>query len=178
MSKPTNYTPIDAVKVLRKELEKLFEGKTFSGQGGNKQLNFFEFEFPDDNGNDEDVDTLAAAAPFVLVKAAGWSTDIEEPEMIDMSMVICTYQTPARGKEEIEKLKKAPALLDLYNIMQDISQHFKVYNVFGDYFNVLMPITCVIQQDDTKPYYFSTVQMDVTGPSMSRENNPEVEALT
>ena len=36
MSKPTNYTPIDAVKVLRKELEKLFEGKTFSGQGGNK----------------------------------------------------------------------------------------------------------------------------------------------
>ena len=93
MSKPTNYTPIDAVKVLRKELEKLFEGKTFSGQGGNKQLKFFEFEFPDDNGNDEDVDTLAAAAPFVLVKAAGWSTDIEEPEMIDMSMVICTYQT-------------------------------------------------------------------------------------
>ena len=103
---------------------------------------------------------------------------IEEPEIIDMSMVICTYQTPARSKEEIEKLKKAPALLDLYNIMQDISQHFKVYNVFGDYFNVLMPITCVIQQDDTKPYYFSTVQMDVTGPSMSRENNPEVEALT
>ena len=50
MSKPTNYTPIDAVKVLRKELEKLFEGKTFSGQGGNKQLKFFEFEFPDDNG--------------------------------------------------------------------------------------------------------------------------------
>ena len=117
MSKPTNYTPIDAVKVLRKELEKLFEGKTFSGQGGNKQLKFFEFEFPDDNGNDEDVDTLAAAAPFVLVKAAGWSTDMEEPEMIDMSMVICTYQTPARSKEEIEKLQKAPALLDLYNIM-------------------------------------------------------------
>ena len=124
------------------------------------------------------MDTLAAAAPFVLVKAAGWSTDIEEPVMIDMSMVICTYQTPARSKEEIEKLKKAPALLDLYNIMQDISQHFKVHNVFGEYFNVLMPITCVIQQDDTKPYYFSTVQMDITGPSMSRENNPEVEALT
>lgn len=40
MSKPTNYTPIDAVKVLCKELEKLFEGKTFSGQGGNKQLKF------------------------------------------------------------------------------------------------------------------------------------------
>jgi len=61
--------------------------------------------------------------------------------------------------------------------MQDIGQHFRVYNIFGDYFNVLLPIDCAIQQDDTSPYYFATVQMDVTCPSMSSENNPEIEEL-
>ena len=156
----SNYTPVDAVKKLHEELDKLFAGKTFSGQGKNKPLNIFDFEFPTDFGNDEDVDTVAAAAPFILVKAAG-----------------CTYQTPIRNKEEGVRDKKAPAVLDLYNIMQDIGQHFRVYNIFGDYFNVLLPIDCAIQQDDTSPYYFATVQMDVTCPSMSSENNPEIEEL-
>ena len=138
----SNYTPVDAVKKLHEELDKLFAGKTFSGQGKNKPLNIFDFEFPTDFGNDEDVDTVAAAAPFILVKAAGWSIDkMEEPEMVDMSLIICTYQTPIRNKEEGVRDKKAPAVLDLYNIMQDIGQHFRVYNIFGDYFNVLLPLT-------------------------------------
>lgn len=165
-------------EIADEELDKLFAGKTFSGQGKNKPLNIFDFEFPTDFGNDEDVDTVAAAAPFILVKAAGWSIDkMEEPEMVDMSLIICTYQTPIRNKEEGVRDKKAPAVLDLYNIMQDIGQHFRVYNIFGDYFNVLLPIDCAIQQDDTSPYYFATVQMDVTCPSMSSENNPEIEEL-
>ena len=91
----SNYTPVDAVKCLHEELEKLFEGKTFSGQGKDKPLNIFDFEFPTDFGNDEDVDTVAAAAPFILVKAAGWSIDkMEEPELVDMSLIICTNPAP------------------------------------------------------------------------------------
>ena len=42
----SNYTPVDAVKKLHEELDKLFAGKTFSGQGKNKPLNIFDFEFP------------------------------------------------------------------------------------------------------------------------------------
>lgn len=147
-------------------------------QNFDQGLYIFDFEFPTDFGNDEDVDTVAAAAPFILVKAAGWSIDkMEEPELVDMSLIICTYQTPSRNKAEGARDMKAPAVLDLYNIMQDLAQHFRVYNVFGDYFNVLLPIDCAIQQDNTSPYYFATVQMDVTCPSMSSENNPEIEVL-
>lgn len=102
---------------------------------------------------------------------------MEEPELVDMNLIICTYQTPSRNKAEGARDMKAPAVLDLYNIMQDLAQHFRVYNVFGDYFNVLLPIDCAIQQDNTSPYYFATVQMDVTCPSMSSENNPEIEVL-
>ena len=46
----SNYTPVDAVKKLHEELDKLFAGKTFSGQGKNKPLNIFDFEFPTDFG--------------------------------------------------------------------------------------------------------------------------------
>lgn len=178
MKRQTKYTTVDAVKTLAEELRKLFDGKKFSGQGAAKPLNVFEFEFPEDFGNDEDVDTLAAAAPFILVKSAGWSIDkMDEPEIIDMSMVICTYQTPSRNRKDGERCLKAPAVLDLYNIMQDIGQHFRVYNIFGDYFTVLLPIDSAIQQDDTRPYYFATVQMDVTCPSMNSESNEEIEGL-
>lgn len=86
-----------------------------------------------------------------------------------------------RKEEAFQKLGDIGAFMrfvdHLYNIMQDIGQHFRVYNIFGDYFNVLLPIDCAIQQDDTSPYYFATVQMDVTCPSMSSENNPEIEEL-
>lgn len=137
----SNYTPVDAVKKLHEELDKLFAGKTFSGQGKNKSLNIFDFEFPTDFGNDEDVDTVAAAAPFILVKAAGWSIDkMEEPEMVDMSLIICTYQTPIRNKEEGVRDKKSsrrsgfvqhhagywtafPRLQHLWRLFQRVASH-------------------------------------------------------
>lgn len=104
----SNYTPVDAVKCLHEELEKLFEGKTFSGQGKDKPLNIFDFEFPTDFGNDEDVDTVAAAAPFILVKAAGWSIDkMEEPELVDMSMIkACRFHT---GTGYLRRVRSAAA---------------------------------------------------------------------
>lgn len=173
-----NYTPVDAVRTLRDELTKLFKGKTFSGQGEHKPLNIFTFEFPTDFGNDEDTDTVAAASPFILVKASGWSVDkADEPELVELSLIICTYQSTTRNKNEYAKLMKAPAAMDLYNIMQDITQHFRTHPIFGGYYNVLLPIDCAIQQDDTSPYYFATVQLDVTCPGMSSENNPEIEVL-
>lgn len=107
----SNYTPVDAVKKLHEELDKLFAGKTFSGQGKNKPLNIFDFEFPTDFGNDEDVDTVAAAAPFILVKAAGWSIDkiiyIVEPHERSPAYIAaapsgmatsCTVKVPGRIK--------------------------------------------------------------------------------
>ena len=94
----SNYTPVDAVKCLHEELEKLFEGKTFSGQGKDKPLNIFDFEFPTDFGNDEDVDTVAAAAPFILVKAAGWSID----KMDDRLVILLNIDSVLTAQEAIQ----------------------------------------------------------------------------
>ena len=117
----SNYTPVDAVKCLHEELEKLFEGKTCSGQGKDKPLNIFDFEFPTDFGNDEDVDTVAAAAPFILVKAAGGSIDkMEEPELVDKSLIICTYQTHSRNKAEGAPDMKATAVQIMFRFLSII----------------------------------------------------------
>lgn len=173
-----NYTPVEAVKSLHAQLDELFKGKKFSGQGEKKALNIFDFEFPTDFGDDDDVDTVAAASPFILVKSSGWSVDkADEPELVEMSLIICTYQSTTRSKKEYEKIQKAPAVMDLYNIMQDITQYFRTHPVFGGYYDVQLPIDCAIQQDDTSPYYFATVQLDVTCPGMSSESNPEIEVL-
>lgn len=163
-----NYTPVEAVKAVTAELKALFKGKKYSGQGKKKELNFFEFQFPVDYGDDEDADTLMAAAPFVLVKADGWSIEtMDKPEMVDLNLIICTYDNQYAND----------AVLDLYNIMQDIAQHFKTHNIFGGYMTVQFPINCAIQQDDTSPYYFSSVDLSVTTPAMSNEHNAEIERL-
>ena len=58
----SNYTPVDAVKCLHEELEKLFEGKTFSGQGKDKPLNIFDFELSaDDMEAIKTLDTKSSA---------------------------------------------------------------------------------------------------------------------
>lgn len=163
-----NYTPVEAVKAVNQELKKLFEGKKYSGQGQRKELKFFEFQFPVDFGNDEDVDTLTAASPFILTKADGWSIDaMDKPEVVDLNLIVCTYDNNYADD----------AVLDLYNIMQDIAQHFKIHNIIGGYFVVQLPINCALQQDDTSPYYFSSIDMSVTTPVMSNENNPDIERL-
>ena len=72
----SNYTPVDAVKKLHEELDKLFAGKTFSGQGKNKPLNIFDFEFPTDFGNDEDVDTSCCSRSCKIISLSGSTSSL------------------------------------------------------------------------------------------------------
>jgi hypothetical protein len=162
------YTPFMAQKAMREELEALFEGKTFNGQGGEKPLNFYEGDLPIDMGDDEDVDTMKAAAPFVVAEVTGGSIDDRnEPQMLQMMLTICTYDT------DVQRQGK----LDVINIIEDIIQHFCAFHVFGKRFAVTLPMDWAIQQDDTAPYYFGAVILTVTTPSMTSANDPNVEAL-
>lgn len=159
-------TPQLCQDALIEELEKLFQGKRFNGQQGLKSMTIYKQDLPIPEGNDSDVDTDAAAAPYVVVKMTGGQIEDENsPQKVEFSLVICAYDT-GHAREGYQ---------DVANIKEDIIQRFCTRPYFGGVFTVLRPITWAMQQDDTHPYYFGACVLNCTAPAMQQD--PELEAL-
>ena len=62
------HTSEMAHQAMIEELEKLFEGKEYSGQEGPKSLKIFKQFEPIPTDNDEDTDTDAANCPCIICK--------------------------------------------------------------------------------------------------------------
>ena len=153
-------------KALCDELKKLFDGKKYSGQQSKKALKIFEQGLPVDKGNDEDVDTDAAASPYIVViLAGGMINSPDTTQIVSVMLTICCYD------DGLER----EGYQDVMNIIEDIVQHFRGYPQFGDAFEVMFEpdheITWVLQMDDTRPYYFGAALLDITTPSMTGDQN-------
>ena len=150
-----NYgsTPLGAQMAMIGELEQLFEGRKFWGQGQRKALRLFcqDVEIPTEN--DDDDEPAAAIAPFVVVTRTG--TEIPEPgspQVVDFELTVCCYDD---GKQR-------EGFMDVANIQEAILQHFNERPYFGSYFTVLWPMASAMQADDTHPYYWGNVALSVT----------------
>lgn len=142
-------------------LEELFEGKKYSGQEGRKKLNIFQQDLPVPVDNDEDADTDMAYAPYIVARMTGGEIpDDDSPQMVEFSLVICTYDTG--------NLREG--FRDVANIKEDIIQRICAAPYFGGAFTILKPIAWALQQDDTHPYYFGACTMNCTAPAMTQDS--------
>ena len=141
-------------------LEELFEGKKYSGQDGKKALKIFKQDLPIPEDTDADVDTNQSPAPYIVVCMNGGTIQEEDkPQVIDMSLVICAYDS---GPER-------EAYRDVANIKEDIVQRVCAKPYFGGTFTILKPIAWAMQEDDTHPYYYAAITLSCTAPAMSQE---------
>lgn len=141
-------------------LEELFEGKKYIGQEGRKPLRFFQQDLPIPEDDDEDVDTDMAYAPYIVVRMGeGVIKNDDDPQVIEFSLVICTYDTG----------KKRDGYRDVTNIKEDIVQRACAAPYFGGAFTILKPIAWALQQDDTHPYYFGACTLLCTAPAMTQD---------
>lgn len=153
-------------KALCDELKKLFDGKKYSGQQSKKALKIFEQCLPVDEGNDEDVDTDAAASPYIVaILSGGMINSPDTTQIVSVMLTICCYD------DGLER----EGYQDVMNIIEDIVQHFREYPQFGGAFEVMFEpdheITWALQMDDTRPYYFGAALLDITSPSMTGDQN-------
>lgn len=160
------YTARMMQLAMIEELEGLFKDKKFNGQQSKKSLKVFKQNLPIDDGNDEDADTDAAASPYIVViLGEGSIKDPDSPQIVSVMLTICCYD---EGKER-------EGYEDVQNIIEDILQHFCVSPQFGAAFEVMREtdheMQWAIQQDDTYPYYFGAVLLDVTVPAMTGDQN-------
>lgn len=159
-------TPLAAQYALMGVLKELFDGKTYCGQGGRKALTVYKQDLPVPQDNDEDVDTVQAAAPWLMVRRTG--TTVEKPNaahIAEFELTICCYD---EGKDR-------DGYDDVANISDKIMQRFHEKPYFEKHFAVEYPIASAVQQDDTAPYYFGVVLLRVT--TQLKPTNTEVEAL-
>lgn len=157
-------TPRLAQSALADEMRKLFEGKKYAGQEGRKELNVFEQDTPIPQGDDDDVDTDRANAPYVVVQMDGGAVNTpDNPQMVDFTLVICAFD---RGADR-------QGYQDVANIKEDIVQRFCTAPYFGGAYTIQYPITWAMQMDDTYPYYYGAVLLKCTTPAMTCDTEME-----
>lgn len=141
-------------------LNELFEGKLFNGQTGRKPLRVYKQDLPIPEENDEDVDTDAAAAPYVVVRMIGGNIpDDNSPQQCDFSLTICAYDTG----------RKREGFQDVANIKEDIVQRVCQAPYFGGSFTIKKPITWALQTEDSHPYYYGACFLQCTAPAMTQD---------
>ena len=159
------HTSEMAHQAMIEELEKLFEGKEYSGQEGPKSLKIFTQFEPIPTDNDEDTDTDAANCPCIICKLlSGNFAATGEAQLLFFQLVIAAY----------DRNTDRQGYLDVVNIKEDITQHFLANQVFGGSFVVQYPMAWAIQEESTVPFYWGVVNFYVSAPA---RKNTQVEDL-
>lgn len=141
-------------------LQELFQGKKFNGQEGRKPLKIFKQDLPIPEDNDDDVDTDAAAAPYIVVRMIGGQIkDDDTPQEVEFSLTICSYDT---GKQR-------DGFQDVANIKEDIVQRVCTAPYFGGSFTIQKPITWALQTEESHPYYYGAVFLVCSAPAMTQD---------
>ncbi len=108
-------TPQLCQDALIETLEELFVGKKYNGQQSRKELKIFKQDLPVPEDYDADVDTDAAAAPYIVVRMTGGEIKNDDgPQAVEFSLIVCAYD---EGKER-------EGYQDVANIKEDIVQRF------------------------------------------------------
>lgn len=145
---------------LVQTLQELFKGKLYNGQKEYKPLNVYKQDLPIPESNDDDVDTDAAASPYVAVRMLGGEiADGSSPQTVDFSLTICAY----------DEGKKRAGYQDVANIKEDIVQFACKHPYFGGAFTILKPIVWALQTEDSHPYYFGAVFIKCTVPALTQD---------
>lgn len=157
--KMAGYTAVMMQDALCEELHKLFDGRTFNGQEGLKPLKIFKQNLPLDRGTDDDTDTQAAAAPYIVVLLDGGKIyNPNSTKAVTAVLTVCCYD------EDDERY----GFQEVQNILESIEQWACKCPHFGGAFTVLLGhehyIEDAIQMDDTWPYYYGAVSFDVSVP--------------
>lgn len=157
-------TPQLCQDALCEMLRELFEGKKYNGQEGRKPLRVYKQDLPIPEGNDADVDTDAAEAPYIVVRMTGGEIpDEKSTQTVEFSLIICTYDTGA----------DRAGFQDITNIREDIVQRACTRPWFGGAFTIKKPIAWAMQQDDTAPYYYGAVTLNCTAPALTQDTELE-----
>ena len=113
-------TPQLCQDALIEMLEELFTGKKYNGQQGRKPLKIYKQDLPVPEDYDADVDTDAAAAPYIVARMTGGAIKDESgPQTVEFSLIVCAYDEGGarEGYQDVANIKRGHCTAGLYEAL-------------------------------------------------------------
>lgn len=162
-------TPDKLQEALVEDLLQLFDGETFaSSTGAARPLRVYPQETPPMEGWDEADRQEDAPEPYIIVRLQeGSIADPDSPQVVSVILVICLYDAGDQRQGHRDILHVIARLVERYGENRVVRPSNDLTG--GSPFTAQYPIRWVLQEDDTRPYYFGGVSLTFEAPAIRQE---------
>ena len=119
-----------------------------------------ETEQPEDQEPPEETEPEDVPEPYVIVRLPGGELPAQDTrQQVEVILVVCVYD-PDPGRQGFR---------DALHIVNTIMTHYGKNGIVGRRYEVQYPIKWVTQEEDTHPYYFAGVALNLAAPVIFKE---------
>lgn len=137
--------PIELQDLLVEELKSLFDGFRLKNVKGEVvPLNIYPQSLPAKQHEDDDEHF-----PYVIIKYM----ESEEPSEEDPSESKMYFIAGVYDEDDNNQ-----GYRDAANIINKIEKHLMRGKFFGDRYEIVYPVKCAVNEEDTSPYYFGGLE--------------------
>ena len=158
------------------DLEQLFQGGTLKNSAGEeRRIRVFPQDLPiragadiepepepveGDSEQSEGESPEDVPEPYVIVRVPGGELPGQDTrQQVEVILVVCVYD-PDPGRQGFR---------DALHIVNTILTHYGKNGIVGRRYEVQYPIKWVTQEEDTHPYYFAGVALNLAAPAIFKE---------
>lgn len=154
-------TQVFLLDAIMEDLKELFSHERLENSlGVEREIQIYAQDTPVREADDEAEDTEAPPEPYVVVCIRGGKTaDDEAAQIIEVVLVACVYDPDTERK----------GFRDALHMINKIYQHYSANAVIGNRWEVLYPIEWTTQEEDTHPYYFAGMSLQIQAPAVHKE---------
>lgn len=156
-----DLTPQELQDAVVADLKELFKHtRRNNSLGAERAVAVYSQDVPIRDGDDEGVDKDGPPEPYVIVRLRGGKLDEEtSPHVVGLVLVVCvTDMNPNRQ-----------GYRDTIHIVNEIYRRYATNGVIGGKYVLQYPIEWATQDEDTHPYYFAAMNMNVEMVAYTKE---------
>lgn len=143
------------------DLQDLFKDYRLKNSlGVERAINIFSYDTPIREGDDEAVDQEAPPEPHIVVRVPGGNIQDETaPHVVEVILIACVC----------DRDKNRQGYRDAMHIINEIMHHYITKRLVGGRYMVQYPFKWVVPDDDTHPYYYAAVSMNIEATAVTME---------
>ena len=143
------------------DLKQLFEGYTLkNSMGVEREIQIYRQDTPIREGEDEAPKPEELPEPYIVVRLEnGELPEQDSSQTVKIVLVICVCDD-SRDRQGYR---------DALHIVNKIMLRYGANGIIGKRYEVQYPIRWATQEEDTHPYYFAGVSLDVEAPAIFKE---------
>ena len=143
------------------DLRALFKGYRLKNSlGVEREINIFPYDTPIREGDDEAEAPEEPPEPYIVVRLpAGGIQDETAPHVVEVILIACVCDRDPNRQ----------GYRDAMHIINEIMHHYITKRLVGGRYMVQYPFKWVVPDDDTHPYYYAAVSINIEATAVTME---------